>query len=60
MGKLKKINEGEPKFRIFDNRFNPDESFCECLLCGNKAKFSEAVDMIIRAPRKDSDLVKDL
>lgn len=59
MGKTKKSIEGKPKFRIFDNRLNPDDSYCECLLCGNKAKFSEAVDMIIRAPRKESDLVRD-
>lgn len=60
MEKAEKQSEGKPKFRIFENRLKPDESFCECLLCGNKAKFSEEVDMVIRAPRKSSDLVKDL
>jgi hypothetical protein len=48
------------KFRIFDNRLKPDDSFIECLCCGAKASFSEGVDMTIRAPRKESDLVRDL
>jgi len=48
------------KFKIFDNRVNPDESFVKCLSCGEKACFTDAVDFTIRAPRKSSDLVKDL
>lgn len=58
--KKPKKQSNSPRFRIFDNRINPDESYVECLECGNKASFSEEVDMIIRAPRKESDLVKDL
>lgn len=60
MKKAGKRSDGKPKFRIFENRLNPDESYCECMLCGNKALFSEEVEMVIRAPRKESDLVKDL
>lgn len=47
------------KFKIFDNRLNPDESYIECLCCGAKAFFDEGVDMTIRGPRKVSDLVRD-
>ena len=54
---MKKVPE--VKFRLFDNRLNPDESYIECLCCGAKAMFNEGVDMTVRAPRKESDLVKD-
>jgi len=54
---MKKVPE--VKFKIFENRLNPDESFIECLCCGAKAMFNEGVDMTIRGPRKESDLVRD-
>jgi len=54
------VKNKNPKFRIFDNRINPDESFVECCSCGAKCKMSEDVEMTIRAPRKPSDMVKGL
>jgi hypothetical protein len=54
-----KKTDPEVKFRLFENRLKPDESYIECLCCGAKAMFSEGVDMTIRGPRKESDLVRD-
>lgn len=49
----------KPKFRIFDNRMNPDESYVECCTCGAKCSMDEDVELIVRAPRKPSDMVND-
>jgi hypothetical protein len=54
-----KSSDKKIKFHIFENRLNPDESFIECLCCGAKASYSEGVDLTIRAPRKESDMVRD-
>jgi len=50
-----------PKFRIFENRVDPDESYVECCQCGTRCRLNESgVEITIRAPRKPSDMVRDL